>query len=184
MKVIARSVICRTTVSLVVAAGVLPATAGVASSHDRHGEKRVFAGELRDLQPATAGPLDHASARLTIADRHGNSRIVLRVTGINRSAAGSRFGAHLHTGPCVAGDGAAAGPHYNTDVLARVPKPKIDRTTEVWLDFTVTAGGKGRAVAHVPFVPKSGDRSVVIHRDATDLKGAAGPRLACLPVER
>lgn len=185
MNRVVKSAICRTTVGLVVAGGLLPATAAVASSATGNGG-HVFAGALRDLQLATDEPLDGASARLTMANHEGDSTFVLNVKGIDvtgtDSAAGHTFGAHLHLGPCVSGNGAAALPHYNTDVLAGDTTPSIDETTEVWLDFTVTSDGTGHAVAHVPFVPLSGDRAVVIHRDATNELGAAGPRLACLPV--
>jgi hypothetical protein len=50
--------------------------------------------------------------------------------GINRSAAGEEFGAHLHVGPCVVNDGAAALAHYNTDVLAGRTPARIDPTTD------------------------------------------------------
>jgi Cu/Zn superoxide dismutase len=138
--------------------------------------------ELRDLAPTVAGPLDGARAALVMVSRGGHSLVVLQVQGIDRSAAGRRFGAHLHVGPCVAGNGTAAGPHYNADTVAgRVP-PRVDETTEVWLDFTVTRRGTGTAIAAVPFTPLPGTRAVVIHQDPTDDHGTAGPRLACLPV--
>ena len=85
----------------------------------------------------------------------------------------------------MAGDGAAAKGHYNTDVEAGVLPPfnTISEDTEVWLDFTVDDGA-GTATASVPFVPLPGARSVVIHAAATDHHtGTAGARLACLPVE-
>ena len=92
------------------------------------------------------------------------------------------FGAHLHLGPCVAGNGAAALAHYNTDVLAGVTPPEISEDTEVWLDFTVDDGA-GTATASVPFVPLPGTRSVVVHAMETDHEtGGAGARLACVPV--
>jgi Cu/Zn superoxide dismutase len=139
-------------------------------------------GTLSDLAPAAAGPLDGARAVLVMVSGDGHTDVRLHVQGIDRSEAGRTFGAHLHVGPCVAGDGAAAGPHYNTDALAgRVP-PRVDETTEVWLDFTVTPGGTGDAYAGVPFVPVPGERAIVIHQNPTDDHGAAGPRLACLPV--
>ena len=187
MNRVVRSTICGSTVGLAVAAGLLSATAASAGSDTGNGA-HVFAGQLRDLQLTTDQALDRASARLTMVNHHGGSTFVLNVKGIDvtgiDSAAGHDFGAHLHTGPCVEGNGTAAGPHYNTDVLADDPPatPTIDKTTEVWLDFTVTAGGTGNAVAQVPFVPTQGARSIVIHRDATNVLGVAGPRLACLPV--
>lgn len=139
------------------------------------------AGPLSDLQPAVASPLDGASAAVqVVASAHG-SHTVLRVRGID-GADGETFGAHLHAGPCVAGDPAAALGHYNTDVLAGVAPPEISERTEVWLDFRVDDGA-GTATASVAFVPLPGAHSVVIHAMSTDPHtGAAGPRLACLPV--
>jgi len=165
------------------AACLLPATALAATSATGNGG-HVFAGALSDLAPAAAGPFDGARARLTMANHHGSSTFVLNVkgidvTGLEPSAVGVTYGAHLHTGPCVAGNGAAAGPHYNADV---VPPVTVSDRTEVWLDFTVGANGSGHAVAHVPFVPEPGTRAVVIHQEPTNELGGAGPRLACLPV--
>jgi len=183
MNRVVRSAICGTTVTLAVAAALLPATSAAAGPANGNGA-HVFAGQLRDLQLATDEALDGASARLTMANHQGSSTFVLNLKGIDvtgpDSAAGHAFGAHLHLGPCVSGNGAAALAHYNTDVLARVVPPTIDETTEVWLDFTVAADGTGHAVAHVPFVPTPGERAVVIHRDATNDLGVAGPRLAWL----
>ncbi len=111
-----------------------------------------------------------------------SSYFVLTVRGVDPSAAGTTFGAHLHEKSCVAGDGAAAGPHYNTDLIAGILPPVVSPTTEVWLDLAPTAAGEGRAVAKVPFVPEPGERSIVIHADPTAPNGTAGPRLACLPL--
>ena len=102
----------------------------------------------------------------------------LTVKGIDLSAAGRRYGAHLHSGPCVPGDGTAAGPHYNS-----ADPPIVDDDHEVWLDFTVSAKGIGRSSAAVGFAPVHGTRSVVVHELVTDpATGLAGPRLACFPV--
>jgi Cu/Zn superoxide dismutase len=103
----------------------------------------------------------------------------LRVKGIDPAAAGHVYGAHLHVGPCVAGDGAAAGPHYNASTTT---PPVVSDQTEVWLDFTATADGTGAADTTVPFLPTPGTRSVVIHAESTAPNGTAGPRLVCLPV--
>jgi hypothetical protein len=139
-------------------------------------------GPLSDLQPAVAGPFDGASAAVRIiATQHG-SHTVLQVRGVE-GAEGQTYGAHLHSGPCIAGQPAAALGHYNTDVLAGVVPPAINDRTEIWLDFTVE-DGSGAATASVPFVPQPGTRSVVVHAAETDpLTGTAGARLACLPVE-
>lgn len=138
-------------------------------------------GALSDLQ-AAAGPFDGASAAVQIVASGSGSHTVLRVRGIHH-ADGQTFGAHLHAGPCIAGNGGAALGHYNTDVIAGDPTPEISEDTEVWLDFTVDDGA-GTATASVPFIPLEGDRSVVIHALATDHHtGLAGARLACLPVQ-
>ncbi|WP_344211302.1 superoxide dismutase family protein [Kribbella sancticallisti] len=158
-----------------------PTTAQAAPAHQT-GKVVTAHGNLRDLQPTTAGPFDHARATLLMIQHRGRSLVILQVRGINRAVAGQDFGAHLHVGPCVTGDGAAAGPHYNSDTVAgRVP-PRVNDMTEVWLDFEVTRAGTGFAITQVPFIPLPGRRSVVIHQEPTDSQGAAGPRLACLPV--
>ena len=153
-----------------------------ASADNDHSRAKVFKGLLRDLQPTTVEPFDGARAKLRMLSENGHTWFTLRVRGIDRSAVGHEFGAHLHLGPCVAGDGAAALGHYNTDVLAGITPPRVDDTTEVWLDFLVERNGTARSVTYVPFVPIAGDRSVVIHEHETDVAGVAGNRLACLPV--
>jgi Cu/Zn superoxide dismutase len=161
----------------IVALALVPAQA---SATDRGPVVRA-AGPLTDLQTSVAGPFDGASAAVQIVSSGTASHTVLRVRGIT-GADGETFGAHLHAGPCVGGYGAAARGHYNTDVLAGGTPPRISDTTEVWLDFTVDDGA-GTATASVPFVPRPGARSVVIHAMATDSHtGTAGGRLACLPV--
>ena len=142
----------------------------------------VSAGPLVDYATTTRGPLDGASAWVTIVPGSQESVVTLRVAGIDRAARGTRFGAHLHAGPCVVDNPTAALGHYNTDVEAGISPPRVDQTTEVWLDFTATGTGRGRSETWVPFVPKAGSRSVVIHAEKTRLNGTAGPRLACLPV--
>jgi Cu/Zn superoxide dismutase len=171
-----RAAVC---VCVVVCAVVaLPAGAG-ASGHPSAGVVHA-SGDLADLSPATDDPTDGASAAAIAVSRSAHGTVVaLRVRGVDRSAVGTRFGAHVHVGPCVPGDGAAAGPHYNS-----VGGSVVDPTTEVWLDFTVRADGTAVAVAVVPFVvPPGGARSIVIHAIATMPNGAAGARLACLPFE-
>ena len=168
-----------TTVGAVALSMALSTTPAAASCHDLVRAR----GPLRDFATTVAGPFDHARGEARIERRHGGSRVTFRVRGIDRSAAGQEFGAHLHLGPCVTDNGGAALGHYNTDVIAGRTPPVIDETTEVWLDFVVTRHGKGRAVARVPFVPTAGQRSIVIHAEATNPQGAAGARLACLPVE-
>ena len=66
-------------------------------------------------------------------------------------------------------------------IAGKVP-PRVDASTEVWLDFTVSPTGAGNAMTVVRFTPRPGDRSIVIHEKPTDHHGTAGARLACLPV--
>jgi len=137
------------------------------------------AGELRDLQAATAQPTDHATAQVTATESAGSTTVTLKVQGIDHAAAGTVLGAHVHSGVCVEGNGAAAGPHYNT-----TGGQDISDETEVWLDFTVQPNGTGSASATVPFTIPPGDAgSVVIHALHTNhVTGAAGARWACIPV--
>lgn len=128
-------------------------------------------GPLRELEPD--GPFHGARAVVVMVSHGARTTVRLQVTGVE-PATGS-FGAHLHTGPCVAGDGAAAGPHYNTDVIEGRKPVRMDREREIWLDFTVGPSGAGAASTVVPFAPKPGKRSIVIH-------SSAGVRLACLPL--
>lgn len=138
-------------------------------------------GLLSDLAPTAPGPFDGARARVQLVESRGASHAVLTVKGIGAAAEGQTFGAHVHDGPCIAGDGAAALGHYNSHVHAGLP-PEISGRTEFWLDFTV-ADGAGNGTTKVPFVPEPGSRSVVIHALPTDPQtGLAGPRLACLTV--
>ncbi|WP_404385581.1 superoxide dismutase family protein [Knoellia locipacati] len=139
-------------------------------------------GPLSDFAPASSGPFDEARARVQIVESAKGSHAVLTVKGIDTSVDGDTFGAHLHDGPCIAGDGAAAGPHYNSYVHGQTPVSGISDRTEIWLDFTVEDGA-GTSTASVPFVPESGNRSVVVHAAPTNPQtGGAGPRLACLTV--
>ena len=137
-------------------------------------------GPLRVLAPH--GPFERGRAVVVMVSQGARTTVRLKVTGVGRTAAGHTFGAHLHTGPCVAGDGAAAGPHYNTDVINGRKPVRVDHEREIWLDFTVSPSGAAKASTVVRFAPKPGDRSIVIHEHATDHHGTAGARLACLPL--
>jgi Cu/Zn superoxide dismutase len=161
------------------AVSVAALTAGLAVSASA-APAQVFGGHLVDLSATTADPFGDASAHLVMTPNAHGTLFHLRVKGIDPVATGHRFGAHLHVGPCVAGDAAAAGPHYNVSTTS---PPLVSDQTEVWLDFTVTASGTGAADTTVPFLPTPGNRSVVIHAEATAPDGTAGPRLVCLPVE-
>ena len=142
-----------------------------------------YNGELTDLRPTTTEPLDGARATAAMVGLN-TSRFTLLVTGIDKSAAGRTFGAHLHLGPCLEGDysGAVGLAHYNTDVLAKVIPPDISPQTEAWLDFKANSIGIGSIRVSAPFVPQPGERSIVIHANPTARDGKAGDRLACLPL--
>ena len=159
----------------IVAAAAILLTAPAASA----APAEVFRGDLVDLSSTTADPFGDASAHLVMTETGKGTRFHLRVKGIDPAAAGNEYGAHLHVGPCVQGNGAAALGHYNASTAT---PPVVNNQTEVWLDFEVTGGGTGAGDALVPFVPVPGERSVVIHAEATAPSGAAGPRLVCLPV--
>ncbi len=143
-------------------------------------EVTVNVARLSDLSPSTTDATDGAkAAALAIARDGSGTSVRLSVWGLDPAAAGTTFGAHVHTGPCVAGNGAAAGPHYNSTGGA-----DIDDQTEVWLDFEVSPHGLSVATTNVPFViPPGGAHAVVIHALATAPNGSAGPRLACIPLE-
>ncbi len=159
-------------VTLILAGGMAPATAGAAVT---------VQGALADLRPLVADPTDGGWTTATVSGAAGAATVVLNVKGMNRAAAGTTLGAHVHVGPCRAGDGAAAGPHFNIDVWNGVIPPAVSPTTEVWLDFTIPAGGTGHAIARVPLeIPDGAASSIVIHALPTAPDGAAGPRLACI----
>ncbi|RYU12393.1 hypothetical protein [Nocardioides iriomotensis] len=161
-----------------VALALQPAQAGNGDG----GGAVVAVDDLRDLQPGRVDPLDGATAGLTVVRHDGSTSFTFRLQHVQKTASERVFGAHLHVGPCVAGDGGAAKAHYNTDSLAGDTTPEISRDTEVWLDFQVNAGGSGHAFATVPFEIQPGQRSVVVHALPTAPNGTAGDRLACLPV--
>ena len=170
MNVRRTAIVLPATVAAVAAGFTVDATAAPA---------QVFRGNLVDLSTATADPFGDASAHLVMTPNAHGTLFHLRLQGIDPAAAGHGYGAHLHVGPCVAGDGAAAGPHYN---VSTTTPPVVNDQTEVWLDFTAAADGTGAADTTVPFMPAPGTRSVVIHAESTAPNGTAGPRLVCLPV--
>ncbi len=147
--------------------------------------------KLTDLQPGVAGPLDRAEAELEIKSVSGtrngqayaSTLATLKIKGVDRAAEGAVFGAHLHVGPCVPGDGAAAGPHYNVDVITGAPVVREGPRAELWLDVTITDKGEAESASTVGWVPQSGQRSLVLHADPTSDTGAAGARQVCLPVK-
>lgn len=140
-------------------------------------------GPLSDLATDSANATDGAAADLygIPLPGSGSSLFILTLSGLDPAAEGTTFGAHIHTGSCVAGNGAAAKGHYNT---GDTPSPD----SEVWLDFTVLPGGWAFSETTVPFVIAPGAaHALVIHAQPTqsdgDSPGAAGPRMACIPVE-
>jgi Cu/Zn superoxide dismutase len=154
-------------------------TAGLATGSTTAGAATTLVhaqGNLSDFQVGTYNATDGASAELWGVASGGSTAFRVVFTGLDPAAAGARFGVHIHVGPCVAGNGPLAGPHYNTGGPAST-------STEVWLDFTVRAGGYGYATTTVPFVIAPGAaQSMVIHALPTAPGGAAGARQACLPV--
>jgi len=161
---------------LAVALVLLSSTAALAGGP--FGGAIVARAPLTDLLPLAPNPTDGARAHaLAVALPHDRTLVALVVHGLDRAAAGTTLGAHVHVGTCEAGNGAAAGPHYNSGGPA-------DPSHEVWLDFTINRGGNGSALTVVPFtIPPGGAHAIVIHRDPTGPGGAAGPRMACLPIE-
>lgn len=138
-----------------------------------------YHGDLTDY-PTTPDVFKRATATAMMMGLDGESTFRLSIEGIDESAAGDEYSAHLHAGPCVAEDPAAAGGNYN--VSSQVP-PSVSRTTEVHLDFTVNDGGSARITLSVPFVPTAGTRSIVIHSNETPASGSSPARLACLPLD-
>jgi Cu/Zn superoxide dismutase len=138
-------------------------------------------GKLADLRTAVADGLEDATAHVKAEPVGPEQTLVkLKLTGIDHLQVGRRYGAHVHVGQCREGDGAAAGPHYN-----HAHGAVISDQTEVWLDFTVAQGGIADSEAVVPFFIEPGAAmSVVVHEQTTNgTTGAAGPRVACLPVD-
>lgn len=133
------------------------------------------AAPLTDLSPVTTDATDGARAWARALEAGDRTVVRLRLDGLGEP--GITLGAHVHVGPCVEGDGAAALGHYNS---GGDPSP----STEVWLDFVIRPSGRAHALAIVPFhIEPGGARSIVIHALPTAPGGAAGPRLACLPME-
>jgi hypothetical protein len=165
----------------VAAAGA--ATVAIASGALALGGEARGAGQLRDVQVGSHEPFDHATAQVIATVIDGTTTVSLKVQGIEHDAAGTVFGAHVHVGACVVGNGAAAGPHYKSD--GATPSA----ANEVWLDFEVQPNGTAESVAEVPFViPEGGAASVMIHALPTSTgpvpsAGSAGARWACLPVQ-
>ena len=146
--------------------------------------------ETGDFQEAI-GPFDEATGTLRVmqAPDDAATGFKLTVNGIDPSAAGKEFGAHLHIGPCIDGDysGGKAGPHYNHDSALGAITPAINPQTEVWFDLVPSDHGDATDDTKVNFVPRDsnldflpGEMSIVIHESPTDpTTGGAGKRQAC-----
>ena len=124
--------------------GALFLAAPPTSALDDSGRSVRAEGPLVDLA-TTSDPTDGAQARVTASPADGaGTTVVLHVRDLKPLGDRRTLGAHVHVGGCVAGNPAAAGPHWRT-----APTAQPSDRTEVWLDITVTPGGTGTAVAHV-----------------------------------
>jgi Cu/Zn superoxide dismutase len=157
-----------------------------------------YRGDLTDLSTKTddvktTDMFDGAKATAMMVGINGETLFRLNVYGIDDAVVGKRFGAHLHEATCEIDNGTAAGPHYNITPYDPVTKTfeTVSDQTEVWLDFAVNPEGTARVTVSVPFIPKPGLRSIVLHATPTvhhseenrPAVGSAGSRLACLPLE-
>ena len=157
--------------------------AAVASSDSSGMGWAHYRGYLTDLAPNTDDVFDGAKASAVMIGVEGSSFFRLQIEGIRR-AAGNEYPAHLHEGPCVAGQGALALGHYNTQQEAGFPAPwTVNNQTEVHLDFKVNSDRSAQVSVTVPFIPIPGQRSIVIHTDAAPPPGSSPARLACLPLD-
>lgn len=164
-------------------AGLHTSTAVASSDSSGMGWAR-YGGYLTDLSPSTDDVFDGAKASAVMIGMEGSTFFRLQITGIDDRAARKEYPSHLHKGPCVAGQGAAALGHYNSQEEAGLPAPwRVNTQTEVHLDFTVNSDGSARVTANVPFIPLPGKRSIVIHTDATPPGGTSPARLSCLPLD-
>lgn len=159
-------------VALATTAVTVFATAGPAGA-----DVVTASDSLVDMVLGADHATDGAYAHLIAVPGEGETWFILFLTGLDPAAEGETYGAHVHVGPCTEGTDTTGG-HYNTG-------GGISPETEVWLDFTVLPGGMAISETTVPFVIPSGDaQSVTVHRNPTDPgSGAAGTKIACLPVE-
>jgi hypothetical protein len=166
----------------------------VAYAHDLHLKKvareaspapsmswAFYNGKLTDLSPGTDDVFDGARATATMIGMDGGSFFRVIVKGLDNSARGKEYPAHLHVGPCgIDGNGPTVGGHYNATPAGHTPV--VSEETEVHLDFKVISKGNVRIAVNVPFVPTPGDRSIVFHTNAAPAAGASPAKLACLPL--
>ena len=162
----------------------LPARTAVASSDNSGMGWAYYSGYLTDLSPNTDDVFDGAKASAVMIGMEGSSFFRLQIMGIDKRAVGKAYPAHLHKGPCVAGQGALALGQYNTQQEAGFPAPwTVNNQTEVHLDFKVNSDRSAQVSVNVPFIPIPEKRSIVIHAAATRPPGGSPTRLACLPLD-
>jgi Cu-Zn family superoxide dismutase len=162
----------------------LPTSTAVARSDSSGMGWAEYSGYLTDLSPSTDDVFDGAKASAVMIGMEGSSFFRLQIAGIDASAAGKEYPSHLHKGPCVAGHGAFALGHYNTQEEDGFPAPwQVNTQTEVHLDFKVNSDGSARVTANVPFIPSPEKRSIVIHTDAPPPAGSSPTRMSCLPFD-
>jgi Cu/Zn superoxide dismutase len=173
----------------VVGCALVMGGAGVASGALSNILKIQGFSEDLTMTPSTVADevFDSARAKITI-DKETDSitTFTVRITGIDPSAAGQTFGSHLHSGPCIEGSGASAGPHYNHDAARSISPAGIGPETEVWFDLVPDEDGMAYDATMVRFVPVDPDgvMSVVVHQLPTNpTTGAAGTRQACFPAK-
>ena len=170
-----------------------------------------FPYESDDLVNMTSpGPFQDASAALRLKVSPDGTNFKLEVSGIQESATGNPYGAHLHTHPCgepATPGGQPGGPHYNHDVhyygktfpvLGEYPSEtvaEVSPTTEAWFQFVPNAHGEATDSTFVPFLPvdPDGKMSIVVHLLPTNtdhhiptpggVVGSAGGRQACFPID-
>lgn len=136
--------------------------------------KLWFRDALTDLATSDAGPFDSARAKTTITERTKKTTFRVHVKGVDPSAAGQAFAAHLHVGPC-----GNPGGHYRKE-----PNGPADRENEVWFDLMPDAEGVARDESSVSFVPvdDDGEMSIVIHQFPNDPPVSSNPKQACFPL--
>jgi hypothetical protein len=154
-------------------------------------ETYKYTGALSDVL-ATDGAYDSTHAKVTIVQHDTDStQFSIKITGIDISASGELVGAHLHIGPCVEGNGAAALGHYNHQMvpagtLTNYAEAEKNPSTEVWFDLVPSEeDGAASFETTVPFVPKDVDgvMSIVVHIAPTQpVTGFANSRQACFPL--
>jgi hypothetical protein len=112
------------------------------------------------------GAFESAKAKITISEttEPPSTSFTLRVTGIQPSAEGQEFAAHLHVGPCD-----NTGPHYKDNFLG-----PVNDTNEAWFAVVSDADGMALSQTTVEWVPDDakpeyaaytpGEMSIVIHK--------------------